>query len=85
MNSSIRSNQSLQIAACDNDELLDTSNVLKLFFQKVFGKSDHNRLAANTIIALSSVGNVVSMTYTDVLGNISTIPERRQVLILINS
>lgn len=53
-------------AACSKDELLDSSDVLSILFTKVFGPSSRTRTASGILLAMSSAGNVMSVTFAAV-------------------
>lgn len=53
-------------AACTTEELLSSTDVLQLFFTKVFGPSDKTRGASAILLCISSAGNVMSVIYATV-------------------
>lgn len=53
-------------AACSTEELINSSDVLSLFFSKVFGPSPKTRTASGTLLAISAAGNIMSATYSAV-------------------
>ena len=59
----------MQFAACTKEELVGATEVLTIFFTKVFGSSPHARIAAGILLSLSSAGNVMSTTFAAVRGN----------------
>jgi len=48
---------------------MGATEVLTIFFTKVFGSSPRTRIAAGILLSLSSAGNVMSTTFAAVRGN----------------
>src|ERR1700753_1363504 len=53
-----------------NNELRGSPDVLVVFLQKIFGPSIRAKQASGVLRAISSVGHVVSFTYSHVKGNV---------------
>ncbi|KAH8658620.1 amino acid/polyamine transporter I [Tricladium varicosporioides] len=53
-------------AACTTDELLQSSDLTGLFFSKVFGQSPKSRTASGILVAISAIGNILSITWATV-------------------
>ncbi|KAK6530536.1 hypothetical protein TWF694_003877 [Orbilia ellipsospora] len=53
-------------ATSTTEEIIAAGDTLQLFFNKMFGPSPKSRVASGVLLCLSSTGNVMSATYTNV-------------------
>ncbi|KAL9619190.1 MAG: hypothetical protein Q9160_006199 [Pyrenula sp. 1 TL-2023] len=66
-------------SVCTTDEIIDGSETLVTFFEKVFGPSEGATLATCIIIMISAIGALMSLTYANVrvkqeIGRIGLLP-----------
>ncbi|KUJ16668.1 amino acid transporter, partial [Mollisia scopiformis] len=64
---------------CTTEEIINTPNTISLFFQKVFGVSDHAHVGSAIMIAISGTGSMIASTFANVrvkqeIGRLGVLP-----------